>query len=42
MSLLTIIQDVCATVGIQSPTSVIGNTEQDITQLVQLSLIEGK
>lgn len=42
MSLLTIVQDVCATVGIQTPTSVIGNTEQDITQLVQLSLIEGK
>lgn len=42
MSLLTIIQDVCATVGIQVPTSVIGNTEQDIVQLVQLSLIEGK
>lgn len=42
MSLLTIIQDTCNTVGIDSPTSAIGNTDQDIIQLIQLSQLEGK
>lgn len=42
MTLLTIIQDVCNAVGIDSPSSAIGNTDQDIIQLIQLSQLEGK
>ena len=42
MTLLVIIQDVCNAVGIEQPSSVIGNTEQNITQLLQLANLEGK
>lgn len=42
MTLLSIIQDVCDAVSIESPTSVIGNTDQDIKQLLQLANLEGK
>lgn len=42
MTLLTIIEDVCDAVGITKPTSVVGNTAEDITQLLQLSQLEGK
>ncbi len=42
MSLLTIVQDVCDAVLITQPTSVIGNTEDTIVQLKQLTQLEGK
>lgn len=42
MSLLQIISDVCDDVGVDAPISVIGNTDQDIKQLLQLANTEGK
>jgi hypothetical protein len=42
MSLLQIVQDVCNVVGVAAPTSVIGNTDQDIQTLLQLANTEGK
>lgn len=42
MSLLTILQDVCDSIGLDSPASVIGNPDQDIKQLLQILLLEGK
>ncbi len=42
MTLLTIVQDVCDAVGIDKPTSVIGNTQEDVVQFLQLSQLEGK
>lgn len=42
MSLLQIISDVCDEVGLEEPTSIIGNTDQDIKQLLQLANTEGK
>lgn len=41
MTLLTIIQDVCNSVNIEAPTSVIGNTDDNVMQLLQLSQLEG-
>lgn len=42
MSLLTIIQDVCDNLGIPRPTTVIGNTDQQVIQLVSIANQEGK
>lgn len=42
MSLLTIIQNACDTIGISKPTTVIGNTNQQVVQLLALANREGK
>ena len=42
MSLLTIIQDVCNELTLPAPNSVIGNTDQQTTQLLALSNREGQ
>lgn len=41
MSLLTAIQNVCGELGLASPTTVIGNTDPQITQLLALANREG-
>jgi len=42
MSLITIIQDVSAEIGLSAPTSVVGNTDKKIIQLLQIAQREGK
>jgi len=42
MSLLTIIQDAAEDLGISSPTSVVGSTDNQVTQLLALANREGK
>lgn len=42
MSLLDIVQDATSEIGIVSPNQVVGNTDQQIKQLLQLANAEGK
>lgn len=42
MTLLTIIQDACNELSIPSPTQVVGNVDQQVTQLLALANREGK
>ena len=42
MSLLTMIQTAAVTIGLQSPTSVVGNTDQNVEQLLAAANIEGQ
>lgn len=42
MSLLTIIQDTCSEIGIDAPSSVIGNTDRTAKQMLALSNRSGK
>lgn len=42
MSLLTIIQNSCAEVGVSTPSSVIGNTDANVVQMLSLLNREGK
>ena len=41
MSLLTMVQQASALIGIQTPTVVVGNTAQNVTQLLALAQTEG-
>lgn len=42
MSLLTIIQDACSELSLQVPTTIIGNADPQVSQLLALSNIEGQ
>lgn len=42
MSLLSIVQDCCEELGIQSPSSVVGNTDRQVIQILQIANREGR